>query len=187
MIEQIHYPFPSPLDIRASFALAKIHVRFDLAENERMMEDALRAAFDHAVRAGDCADGETAPACPLLFADEPVLEAAWQSGMAEQVQKCLYSAEAARVKVEQAASVRQGFDTLQSYPFPTAAEMWAQLQGGSVTVRDTALNLDEDGIWITNGFGQDALIQNPDQAACQRIIDVLRAGGQFGLTPEQGR
>lgn len=70
------------------------------------------------------------------------------------------------------------------YPFPTAAELWAQLQDGSVKVRDSGLYLDEDGIWITNGFGQDSLIQNPDQAACQRIVDVLRAGGQFGLTPE---
>ena len=184
MIEQIRYPHPSPLEIRTAFALAKIHIRFDLVENERMMEDALRAAFDHAYRAGDSAGGAAAPACPLLFADEPALEAAWQSGTAEQVQKRIYGADAARVKKDQEASIRQGFNALQSYPFPTAAELWGQLQDGSVKVLDSRLYLDEDGIWITNGYGQDALIQNPDQAACQRIVDVLRAGGQFGLTPE---
>lgn len=72
----------SVLDIRTSYALAKIYQRFGLGNHATMMRDALLAAEHHAFNVS--MNEQDLANCPLLFADEPDLAQAWKVGVEEQ-------------------------------------------------------------------------------------------------------
>lgn len=82
MTEQIRYPWPSALDIRADYARAKVYGRFALAGHAALRAAAIVNAehypnFNHTERCD-------LDHCPLLFADEPELAQAWARGVVRE-------------------------------------------------------------------------------------------------------
>jgi hypothetical protein len=106
-------PFdPSPLDIRAVYARAKVYARFDLAGHAELRQAALAAAgaypnFNHLDRC-DLVN------CPLLFADEPELEHAWARGAGREQQALAWMAEELREDAGAAGSAA----AVTAFPLP---------------------------------------------------------------------
>lgn len=91
MTEQIRYPWPSALDIRADYARAKVFARFDLAGHAPLRAAAIENAehypnFNHTERCD-------LDHCPLLFADEPELAQAWARGVVREREAAAWCAE----------------------------------------------------------------------------------------------
>jgi hypothetical protein len=181
MSEQIRYPIPTALDIRAAYALAKVYTRFGLADNARMLGDALQAAADHAA---DTHTGEWE--CPVLFADEPELVAAWEAGalvlkLRQLEERFLQEVDAHLVsspdrRLEQRA---ESLAWLANHAFPTASALWLRLQTEPyVLMMGCTLRQVEQGIQVDNPYGTDQLLE-PSAAGCQRFLDILRSGEDF--------
>lgn len=178
-------PSSTALDIRTSFALAKIYQRFDLGQHETMMNEALQAAVRYPVSFS--MSEEDLVNCPVLFVDEPQLAVAWQEGVEIQRAWLLdlpnVIAEMELEEVEGAAEVAY-LEYLKTNPMPTGAELLAALLAGErVEVECHRLGLDEDGIWVVNPYGIDAAIVSPTVEACDNFIRQMRLGVEYGPTP----
>lgn len=126
MSEQISYPNQTALDIRATFALAKVRRQSDLSGHSRMIHDALVDAIRLALR--EAGPAGAAPVCPLLFADEPELVDAWDAGLAE-VTRCAANKAALAASAVQSPSDRVLCEEYgvwiyraEDLPFPVAPE-----------------------------------------------------------------
>lgn len=91
MTDQIRYPWPSALDIRADYARAKVFARFDLPGGSQLRAAAIENAehylnFNHTERC-------ELDHCSLLFADEPELAQAWARGVVRERESAAWCAE----------------------------------------------------------------------------------------------
>lgn len=175
-------PKATALDIRAAFALAKIYEAFNLGEHHAMMGEALLAA--ERFPCSFTATEHDLTHCPILFADEPRLAAAWQEG-AELTRAWLVDV-ADELEQEEAAAAAEAayLEHLKTKPMPTGAELLAQLLAGKrVEVECHRLGLDEDGVWVVNPYGIDAAIFPATVKACDNFIRQMRRGVEYGPTP----
>ena len=86
---------PTPLDVRVTYALAKIYKKFGLPGAQELWCDAMTMADEYAmVHAQDGA------ACPLMFTDEPELADYWVSVGSSILERKVEEATAASPPVE---------------------------------------------------------------------------------------
>ena len=79
LTEQMAFPFPTMLEIRARLALANVYQRCNLGNHHALRGWALTEAQLVAYRAAEREDADVP--CPLLFSDEPTLVEAWKHGV----------------------------------------------------------------------------------------------------------
>lgn len=160
-LDQIPFPFPGALEIRARYALGKVYRRCNLAGDTALIGEARRDACDLACRELEAMDADGP--CPTLFADEPELTDAWNRG------------------AQWAARKRHTYER-ENLPGPEA--LYELLtRGQSCEVNGHSLCPDEHGVWITNPYGVDALWQDVTPGRLQEFLLDMAQDKEFGLVP----
>jgi hypothetical protein len=162
-IEQIPFPFPTVLEIRAQFALANVLERCNLGGDFALRGWAFTEADELAYRVAE-AKGADVP-CPVLFRDEPILVSAWHLG------------------IQRAADKRCRWYTKDGHP--DAATLYGLLERGQrCQVNGHSLSPDEHGIWITNPYGNDCgLWQDLTLERVKAFLIDMAADKEYGPIP----
>lgn len=161
--EQIAFPFPTLLAIRAQLALAHVHVKCNLGGYYSLLDSALMEAELAAFRAADGASGDVP--CPMVFSDEPLLVGAWRRGVKLAADKrCCW------LSREGLPDTQMVFDLL--------------LRGQRCEVNGHTLSPDEHGVWVTNPYGNDCgLWQQLTLGRVEEFLIDMAAGMEYDPIP----
>lgn len=162
-VEQIPFPFPTELEIRAQFAIANVYGKCNLGGDFALRGWALTEADELAFRVAEAKNADVP--CPILFNDEPMLVSAWDRG------------------IQRAADRRYRWYTRDN--LPDVATLYGLLaRGQRCQVSGHSLSPDEHGVWITNPYGNDCgLWQNLTPERIEVFLADMVAGKEYGPIP----
>jgi hypothetical protein len=68
---------------------------------------------------------------------------------------------------------------------PSPAELLALVLAGRAEIHGHSLNHDPESavIWVTDPYGNDSDMLQPDEGSCARFLDAMKLGRSFGLEP----
>lgn len=161
--EQIAFPFPTILEIRSQFALASVYKRCGLDRHFELLGWALNEAQLAAYHIAEARNADVP--CPTLFYDEPMLVDAWNRG------------------IQIATDKRYRWYTRDALP-DTQTLYDLLLRGQRCEVNGHSLSPDEDGVWITNPYGNDCgLWQDLTFERVDEFLTEMAADEEYGPTP----